>query len=83
VKTLGNNDPFDVPAGLLAQVRAAADEERRPSNELVREAIERYLDDREWEKLYAYGQERVQSAGLVEDDVERLIAEHRRERKGR
>ena len=78
MKALENSD-LNLPDGLLAQVRAAAQEERRPSNEVIREAIERYLEDREWQKIYAYGEARSRALGLVETDVERLIDEHRAE----
>jgi len=72
-----------VPPGLLAEVQAAAEEEHRAPAELVREAIERYLDEREWRKLLAYGQERARALGLSETDVPRLIAEARREKRRR
>jgi hypothetical protein len=70
-----------VPPGLLAEVQAAAEEEHRAPGELVREAIERYMDDREWKKLLAYGQERARTLGLTASDVPRLIAEARQEKR--
>jgi metal-responsive CopG/Arc/MetJ family transcriptional regulator len=70
-----------VPPSLLSEVQAAAAEEHRAPGEIVREAIERYLDEREWRKLLAYGQERAQTLGLTEADVPRLIAEVRREKR--
>jgi metal-responsive CopG/Arc/MetJ family transcriptional regulator len=78
MKTQGPTDAL-VPPGLLAEVQAAADEEHRAPAELVREAIERYLDEREWRKLLAYGQERARALGLTEADVLRLITAARRE----
>lgn len=70
-----------VPPGLLAEVQAAAEEEHREPRELVREALERYMDDREWQKLFAYGEQRVKELGLTEADIPRLIAEVRQERR--
>jgi hypothetical protein len=69
------------PLRLLAEVQAAADEEHRAPPELVREAIERYMDEREWRKLLAYGQERARALGLTEADIPRLIAEARRDQR--
>jgi hypothetical protein len=46
MKTSDNSESLPVSRGLLAQVRAAADAEQRPTAELVREAIERYLTGR-------------------------------------
>ena len=81
-----NNDAAALllPPSLLAQVQAAASEEHRTTDELVQEAIERYLEDRRWQRLYAYGEERARLQGLTEDDVQRVIADYRHEqRQGR
>ncbi len=70
-----------VPPTLLAEIHAAAEEEHRSSAELVREAIERYLQDRRWQRLAAYGQARARELGLSEADIPRLIREARQERR--
>ena len=48
---------------------------------MVREAIERYIEERTWQKLLAYGRERAQALGLTEADIPRLIAEARAEKR--
>ena len=80
MKVTGNNDSLQMPPALLAQVQAAA-EEHRPAGELLHDAVELYLEDREWDKLYTYGEERACALGLAEDDVPRLIAEYRQEKR--
>ena len=70
-----------IPPSLLAEIQAAADEEKRTLEELLREAIERYLENRRWQHLVSYSQQRARELGLTEADVPRLIAESRRERK--
>ena len=40
------NEATSLPSALLAEIRAAAEEEHRPANEIVREALERYLEHR-------------------------------------
>jgi metal-responsive CopG/Arc/MetJ family transcriptional regulator len=75
------NEIVSVPPGLLSRVQTAAEEEQRSPDELVRDALERYLEDREWKKIYAYGEERARALGLSEEDLERLIAEDRAERR--
>lgn len=75
---------FEFPAGLLAQVEAVAQEEHRAPDELVREAVERYLDERRWQRVLAFGQEQARTSDLTEEDLPRLIAESREEaRRGR
>lgn len=70
---------MNIPPTLIAEVEAAAMEEQRPADDLVRESIEQYLKDRRWRQILAYGRERASALGLTEADVPRLIAESRRE----
>jgi len=72
---------IELPSSLLSEVQAAADEEHRSSDELVREAVERYLKSRRWQQILAYGEERARSLGLSEADIPRLIEEYRQERR--
>lgn len=62
---------------LLKKAEKAAREENQTRSELLREALRRYLEDREWRKTYRYGERRARSLGLEEDDVERLVDEIR------
>ena len=72
-----------MPSSLLAEVQAAANEEHRSRDDLVREAIERYLRDRRWQRLLAYGEQQARSLGLTDADVPRLIEEYRQEHQSR
>lgn len=63
---------------LLKKAEKAAKEENRTRSELLREALRRYLEDREWRKIYRCGERRARSLGLEEEDVERLVDEIRR-----
>jgi predicted transcriptional regulator len=47
--------------------------------QLVEDALARYIDEREWEDLLEYGTRQSGSQGLTKDDVERLIEEYRAE----
>jgi len=58
VRARPDTETLTLPSALVAEVKAAADEERRAPAEIVREAIERYLKDRRWRRLIAYGQAR-------------------------
>lgn len=69
-----------MPSSLLAEVQEAATEEHRTGEDLVREAVERYLKDRRWHRLLAYGEQQARALGLSDADVPRLIEEYRRER---
>jgi len=78
-----DSESVRMPSSLLAEVQAAANEDHRSSDELVREAVERYLKDRRWQRLLAYGEERARSLGLKDEDVPRLIEEYRQQQQGR
>ncbi len=52
-------------------------------SELVREALRHYERQRWWEETNAYGRARAEALGLREEDVDRLIHEHRQEKRAR
>lgn len=72
-----------IPPELLPKIRKAAKEERRAPRELVGEALETYLEDRRRRLLYSEMEAHARVLGLTEDDVPRLIAEFRREARGK
>jgi len=55
------DNPITISPALLAEIREAADEERRPAGDLLREAVERYLENRCWQRLFVYGEERART----------------------
>ena len=80
MKPRAEDSVIAIPPSLLTEIEAAANEEKRPVEEVLREAIERYLENRRWQRILDYGQQRARELGLTEADVPRLIAESRRER---
>lgn len=79
MKLQDDSELVKMPSSLLAEVQEAAEEENRTREELVREAVERYLKDRRWQRLLAYGERQAHALGLSETDVPRLIEEYRRQ----
>jgi CopG family transcriptional regulator / antitoxin EndoAI len=64
----------------LAEVEQIAKEENRTKSELIREALRRYIEDRQWEKLTRYARERAAQAGIkTEEDVQKIVEEYRSE----
>jgi metal-responsive CopG/Arc/MetJ family transcriptional regulator len=70
-----------IPPTLLEETERIARRQRRSTSALVREALERYVWDRNWQQMRRYGRAKVKKLGLTEADVERLIHESRRERR--
>jgi hypothetical protein len=64
---------------VLEQADRLARAENKTVDELANEAVRRYA----FEKITRYGRARARALGLRPQDVERLVAESRREAKGR
>jgi metal-responsive CopG/Arc/MetJ family transcriptional regulator len=72
---------ISLPEPLLAEVRSAAEAEHRSVDEVLIDAVKRYVDERSWKKLLDYGAEQAKTLGIKESDVDRLIAESRAEQR--
>jgi hypothetical protein len=64
----------------LAELEKLARAQERTVPEVVSEAVDRYIKDKQWSALKQYGRAKSRELGLTEADVPRLIAESRQER---
>ena len=64
---------------VLQEAENIAKEENRSRSELIREALRRYIAERELRRLQRYGMKKAKELGLKEEDVQRLIDEYRAE----
>jgi metal-responsive CopG/Arc/MetJ family transcriptional regulator len=74
---------ISLPAPLLAEIQSAAQAERRSVDEVLTDAVKRYIEERSWTKLLEYGAERAKALGVKESDIDRIIGESRAEQRGR
>jgi hypothetical protein len=65
----------------FARVTEEAAAEGTTADEIVNEAMKRHLAVRRVDRLQRYGRRRAEELGITEDDVPRLIAESRAERR--
>lgn len=72
-----------LPPSLLDEVERLAQREGKSADELMQEAVRRYVLRRRFRELQDYGAEQARNLGVQEEDVERLIHEYRRERRER
>jgi len=63
----------------IEEAEKIAKDENRPRSELIREALRRYVAERELSRLQRYGLKKANELGLKEEDVQRLIDEYRAE----
>jgi hypothetical protein len=70
-----------IPPALAAEIRAAAEEEHRPALDFLRDAVESYRKEQRWRRTLAWGASHAGTLGLTEDDVPRLVADYRQEKR--
>lgn len=75
---------ISLPPPLLKEVAQRAKRQHQTTSELVREALRRYLEDRNaadalWKDLRAYGAKRARTLRIkTEADIQRVVDEYRR-----
>jgi len=72
-----------IPDDLLNAATAIAQADGKTTDELAANAVRRYRVHRKLDELGKYGREQARKLGYTEADVPRLIAESRREQRGR
>ena len=75
---LRKGQSISLPAALLKEARSVAKREGKTEIELVRDAVKQYVAGSQFRALQAYGIQRSRKLHLRDEDVERLIQEHRR-----
>ena len=68
---------ISVPPEMMTQIDELMRLEGRTRSELLREALRRYMQDREWRELLRYGQRKAREAGITEDDIEDIVEAYR------
>jgi CopG family transcriptional regulator/antitoxin EndoAI len=77
------NTSITLPAAMLKEAERVAREEGRTKSELFREAFRRYVREREWDQINAYGRARAKALGIKPQNVNRIIHEYRQEQRKR
>jgi hypothetical protein len=67
----------------MAELKRAADVEQRSPEEVVEDAVERYLRLKRRERLYAYGEGQAERLGIKDEDVPTLVKDIRRDTSAR
>ncbi len=67
----------NLPTALLIEVEKAAQAEHITLDEVVRQSVERYLEDRRWKKIYQFGEQQARKHGINESDIDDIIHQRR------
>ncbi len=69
---------LSLPPDMVNKIDKLMKEEGRTRSELLREALRRYAEEREWRQIYRYAELKAKEKGLTEDRVEDLVDAHRK-----
>jgi CopG family transcriptional regulator / antitoxin EndoAI len=69
---------LSLPPEMARKIDKLMKEEGRTRSELLREALRRYAEEREWRKIYRYGELRAREKGITEDQIEDIIDARRK-----
>jgi CopG family transcriptional regulator/antitoxin EndoAI len=69
---------LSLPPDMSDTIERLRKEEGRTRSELLREALRRYAEEREWRKIYRYGELKARQKGITEDKIEDIIDARRK-----
>jgi hypothetical protein len=68
-----------IPPALLAEAEKIAAARHVSMDELMKQAVQSFVEERSWKEAFAFGKQQAQRLGYKEEDVDRLIHEFREE----
>ena len=74
---MAKSNTIALPNALIAKLQRLAQAQRRSTEEVLAEAVERYIALTRRERLYAYGESQAEKLGLRQEDVPGLVKESR------
>ncbi len=69
---------ISLPPVLEEKITELAHKEGMTKSELVREALRRYLEEKELQELVKYGREKAIKRGITEEQIEDIIDSYRK-----
>jgi len=64
---------LSLPSELADKIDEMIKEEGRNRSELLREALRHYIEEKEWQRIYRYGEMKAREKEITEDQVEDII----------
>ena len=69
---------LSLPPDMAKKIDRLMKEEGSTRSELLREALRRYAEEREWKQILRYGRMQAKKKGITENQVEDIVDECRR-----
>jgi len=67
-----------LPPKMAKKVDELMKKEQRTRSELLREALRRYIEEREWEAILKYGRKKAKEKGITEEEIEDIVDAYRK-----
>lgn len=68
---------FSLSPEMMGMAERIRRKENRTMSELLREALRRYIEEREWQEILRYGRMKAVEKGITEDMVEDIVDAYR------
>ncbi len=70
---------LSLPPEMLKEVESLVKEEKRTKSELFREALRKYINDRNWQQIRQWGMKTARDLDIsTEEEVNELVRKYRR-----
>ena len=69
---------ISLPPKMDEKINEMANKEGMTKSELIREALRRYIEEKELEELVKYGREKAIERGITEDQIEDIVDSYRK-----
>lgn len=64
---------FSLPPKMSQKIEKLMEQEDRNRSELLREALRRYIEEKEWKEILGYGALRAKKKGISQNQVEEIV----------
>jgi metal-responsive CopG/Arc/MetJ family transcriptional regulator len=69
---------LSLPSDLADKIDKMIKEEGKNRSEILKDALKRYIDEREWQRIYRYGEMKTREKEITEAQIEGIIDARRR-----
>jgi metal-responsive CopG/Arc/MetJ family transcriptional regulator len=69
---------LSLPSDLSDKIDEVIKEEGKNRSEIFRDALKRFIEEREWQKIYRYGEMKAREKEITEDQIEDIIDARRK-----
>lgn len=69
---------LSLPPKMAEKIDELMDKEQMTRSEFLREALRRYIEEKEWQEILRYGRRKAKEKGITEEKVEDIIDAQRK-----